>query len=120
FTIIFINAFGAYVGALCWRWTQEFSWMQLVWNAVFDALRPALQGLVNFVHGNDLVITTQSLMQWYNANLFKFAFWLFYVAAICDDLGLPSIKTLGRLFRRRLARRWKTGTTKQVTANGDG
>jgi len=114
FTIIFFNAFGAYVGALCWRWTQDVSWVQLVWSAVFDALRPAFQAVMNFVHGNDLVITTQSLVEWYNANLFKFAFWLFYVAAISDDLGLPSVKTLGRMLRRRLARSWKATTSKQL------
>jgi len=114
FTIIFINAFGAYFGALCWRWSQGFSWVQFIWSAVFGVLSPALQALVNFVHGNDLVITAQSLMQWYNANLFKFAFWLFYIAAICDDVGLPSIKTLGRWLRRRLTRAWKATTSKQL------
>ncbi|HWW01402.1 MAG TPA: hypothetical protein VNZ64_17025 [Candidatus Acidoferrum sp.] len=29
-------------------------------------------------------------------NQFKFTFWFFYTAAICDDLGLPNFKTLGR------------------------
>ena len=42
-----------------------------------------------------------NLANWYGDNQFKFMFWLFYSAAICDDLGLPNYKALARFLWQR-------------------
>jgi hypothetical protein len=56
---------------------------------------PVLQAAIRLAGGSlpDLV---ERWFSWYGANQAKFAFWLLYSAALCDDLGLPNYKTLAR------------------------
>ncbi len=101
FSLVVGNAFTAFVAVMVLRFTQEFSLTQLVWQLLGDLVRPVIQTISSFVPGAGLM---ESLVGWYNDNQFKFAFWLLYSAAICDDLGLPNYKSLGRFLWRRYAK----------------
>jgi len=100
FSLVVINAFFALVGVMIIQVTQQFTLTQLLWNILGDLVHAGLQaittifpaGAVNFVEG---------FVAWYKANHYKFIFWLLYTAAICDDLGLPNYKALGRFLWRR-------------------
>ena len=94
------NAFTAFVAVMVLEITQHFSTSRWLWELVSQAVHPVLQAV-----GARLPAWTNGLASyynWFNANQLKFTFWLFYAAAICDDLGLPNYKTLIRwLWHRR-------------------
>jgi len=46
----------------------------------------------------------QPWWDWYDHNQLKFNFWLIYVGAVADDMGLPNLKSLGRRAWRRWSR----------------
>ena len=100
FSLVVVNALLALVGVTILEFTQQFTLTQFLWNALGDLVRAGLQaiatlfpvGIVSFVEG---------FVAWYKANHYKFIFWLLYTAAICDDLGLPNYKALGRFLWRR-------------------
>ena len=102
-----INAFIAFGAVVVVKVTQQFSLTHWLWQSVTDLLRSAIYGMASlFPAGVESAV--KSLTGWYDDNQFKCMFWLFYSAAICDDLGLPNYKTLGRFLWRRLVRRRKT------------
>ncbi len=104
FSLVVINAFLALGAVMIIQVTQQFTLTQFLWNILGDLVRAGLQaiatlfpaGAVNFVEG---------FVAWYKVNHFKFLFWLLYTAAICDDLGLPNYKALGRFLWRRVFKR---------------
>jgi hypothetical protein len=77
--------------------------MHLAWQFVGGLLSPMLHAIGKLLPGTDLLASWGS---WYADNQFKFTFWLFYSAAICDGLGVPNYKTLGRMLWQRCVRRW--------------
>jgi hypothetical protein len=101
-SLVVFNAFAAFIAVLLLQVTQQFSWTQLLWGWLADLCRPLLHALASLLPGGGGLALLGSLIEWYQANQFKFLFWLFYSAAICDDLGLPNYKTLARLLWRRL------------------
>jgi hypothetical protein len=101
FGLLVGNAFGAFVGALVWNILQQIPSGLWLTNLLFHLLTPLLQPLLAVLPGT---ATVQGLVDWYHQNQLKFAFWVFYLAAICDDLGLPNLKSLRRWARRRYFR----------------
>lgn len=102
FSLVVGNAFSAFWVAMALQWAQAFSWSQILWECLGDAFHPALQALGSLVPGGNFL---GNLYAWYQANQFKFTFWLIYSAGICDDLGLPNYKTLGRWLWRKFRKR---------------
>jgi hypothetical protein len=97
FRLIVGNAFGALGSAIALFWVQQFSLSQLLWHAVLQPAVVLLQSAASTLFGQSAAGTFQSWISWYGDNQFKFNFWFLYLAAICDDLGVPNLKTLARL-----------------------
>jgi hypothetical protein len=101
-SVIVVNAFVALGVAIAFQGIQRFSFTQVLWQIFADALHPVIQAIVGVFPGHRVF---DQWVSWYQENQLKFNFWVLYGAEICDDLGLPNIKTLGRLVWRRLRRR---------------
>jgi hypothetical protein len=115
FGLVVVNAFTALVAVLVLQVAQRFSVSQLLWEVVADLFRPAMGTLASQFAGGGSADRIESFVAWYTANKFKFMFWLLYSAAICDDLGLPNYKSLGRwLWRRSFRRSLKKATAKST------
>jgi len=96
FGLIVGNAFGAMFSALALFWAQQFSLSQLFWHAVLQPVAAFLQSIAASLFGQSSASTFQNWISWYGENQLKFNFWILYLAAICDDLGIPNLKTLAR------------------------
>jgi hypothetical protein len=101
-SLLFVNAITALIAAWLASLAINFSWAQLLLHWLFDAITPTLNYLANRIFGPAGVGAAQGWWNWWGDNQLKFNFWLFYIAAICDDLGIPNLKTLARFFWRRL------------------
>jgi hypothetical protein len=104
FDLIVANAFGALISALVIVWSQNFSWTEWLWNWLLDRLASGVLGLVSLVFGTASAEGLKGWAGWYGENQFKFTFWLLYLGAISDDLGLPNLKTVARWLWRRFRR----------------
>ena len=104
FGLIVGNAFGALLSALVLSWIPQFSFYQMLWGWLLEPLLGALHTLATHLFGPARMDSLDGLLSWYHENHFRFTFWVFYVAAVCDDLGLPNIKTLARWAWRRSRR----------------
>jgi len=99
------NAFGAMIAAMIAVWLQRFSTVQWLLDLVFGLIGPPFLQLIGAIFGEGATRRMDAWFSWYGQNQPKFTFWLIYFASICDDLGIPNIKTLGRwLWRRARAR----------------
>ena len=103
FKMVVGNAFGAMISAIMVVWVQQFSWPQLLWHWIFHNVLSTFQPLAETILGSGTSGALAQWWNWYGNNQLQFSFWFFYVAAICDDLGFPNFKTLGRW----LGRRWR-------------
>jgi hypothetical protein len=112
FGLIVSNAFVAWVSAIVLASVPGFSYTALLWGWLVTVLAPA-RSLVESVIGSSATGYFQRWMEWYGENSMKFNFWLLYVAGICDDLGLPNLKTLARYSWRR----WMTKSCKSPSAS---
>ncbi len=101
FDLIVGNAFGALISAMVLSWTQEWSFSRIVAGKIFEAMAAFSQDATSWLLGANAGDSLRGWMGWYGENRLKFAFWFFYVAAICDDLGIPNFKSLGRWVLRR-------------------
>jgi hypothetical protein len=101
FRLLVLNAFTAWITAMVFVLVQQFSWTQILWNMIGDLVQPLVHAVASVVPGSGLL---GRWFSWYGQNQGKFFFWLFYSAAICDDLGLPNYKTLLRWGASRLKR----------------
>lgn len=104
FGLIVGNAFGAMCSAVALFWVQQFSPSQLLWHAVLQPIVALLQSVATSLFGESAG-TFHRWIEWYGENQFKFNFWFFYLAAICDDLGIPNLKTLARWCWHRIKAR---------------
>ena len=104
FGSIVANAFLAMVLA----WIPQFSWAQWVFHWALASIGSALQTVSEHVFGMERTDGMRAWFDWYGANQLKFNFWFLYVAAICDDLGIPNVKTLARLLWRRFRKRMRS------------
>jgi hypothetical protein len=105
FRLLVANAFVAFGMTIALQIVQQFSLTQLIWQLALDLFHQLVSPIAGSTSGNFLVRTAESTASWYGENQFKFMFWGFYTAAICDDLGLPNLKTLGRFLWRRFVLR---------------
>jgi len=105
FGLIVWNGFGALISAMILVWVPQFSYAQWIWHWVLGAIGPVLQNGQEHLLGVERADAVRAWFGWYGENQFKFNFWLLYVAAICDDLGIPNLKTLARWLWRRVRNR---------------
>ena len=108
FRLIVVNAFGAMFSAIALWWAQQFSLSRMVWQAVLQPVTTQIQVLAGHVFGQRLEHGMADWLSWYSANQFKFNFWFLYIAAICDDLGIPNFKTLGKVLFHRIRSRFSS------------
>ena len=101
FGLIVGNAFTAWVTVVVLQWTQQFSWTHWIWQGIWDVFQPAFHSAISGLPGSGWFQKVGRLFSWYNQNQLKFTFWFIYMAGICDDLGLPNLKTFVRWLRRR-------------------
>ena len=102
FSLVVGNAFGALLSAIIVVWVQQFTLVNLIWHWLLGSLLSVAQNLAHYFVGAGTANTAAVWFHWYGDNQLKFTFWFFYLSAICDDLGLPNFKTLGRRLARRI------------------
>jgi len=107
FSLVVINAFGAMIAAGILIWVQQFSLPRMLIDWVLNSVLGGIQNVAAFFFGTAATQKILAWLNWYGGNELKFYFWFFYVAAICDDLGIPNLKTLGRWLVHRLRHRRK-------------
>jgi hypothetical protein len=100
FSLAVGNAFGAMIAAMAAYWIQQFSFSQILLHWLWAAIGTPIHGILAQIFGKSTA-AIGAWFDWYNANQLKLSFWVFYLAAICDDLGLPNLKTLARFLWRR-------------------
>jgi hypothetical protein len=103
FGIVVINAIIASVMVPVLQITSQFTLTKVLWNLLGGLVQPVIQAAAGFLPDGPVAVI-KGLANWVSANQLKFSFWLLYSAAICDDLGLPNYKTLGRSLSRRFKR----------------
>jgi len=86
------------------KFTQQFTLTAFLWHIVGDLVTALIRNVAN-LFSTDAVQYVENLIGWYKANQPRFLFWLLYTAAICDDMGLPNYKTLGKFLWRRFFKR---------------
>jgi hypothetical protein len=89
------------IAAMAAYWIQQFSFSQILLHWLWAAIGTPIHGILAQVLGKS-TDGLDSWFGWYNANQLKLSFWFFYLTAICDDLGLPNLKTLARWLWRRV------------------
>jgi hypothetical protein len=104
FRLIVGNAFGALISAIVIYFVETFTGTRFLVNLILAAVLPAVKAIATFILGNRIVNLVGGMFDWYGDNQLRFNFWILYVAAICDDLGLPNLKTMARF----LWSRWRS------------
>lgn len=107
FGLIVGNALVAMISAMVLNWVQQFTPAKLLFGWVMDSVWAGVQGQVHDLFGARRADVLTAWVSWYGDNQLKFTFWVLYLAAICDDLGLPNFKTLGRWLGRRFRKRMR-------------
>ena len=105
FNLIVGNAFGAFICAVVLTSVQQVDFTKMLLQWVLNSVLSGVQNLAGQVLGPGAGESSQAWLNWYGENQLKFNFWFFYLAAICDDLGIPNLKTLGRWLGRRVRNR---------------
>jgi hypothetical protein len=98
------NAFGALVSAIVIYFVESFTGGFLL-KLLLAAVIPGLKTIAVFVFGSAVINFVGGLLDWYGGNQLRFNFWLLYIAAVCDDLGLPNLKTLARFLWSRWSKK---------------
>jgi hypothetical protein len=104
FRLIVGNAFGALVSAIVIYFVETFTGTRFLVNLILAAVLPVVKAIATFLLGSRIVTFIGGMFDWYGDNQLRFNFWILYVAAICDDLGLSNLKTLARF----LWSRWRS------------
>jgi len=105
FGLVVGNAFGALISAIVIYFIETFTGTSFLIKLLLAAILPAVKGIATFILGSRIVNFIGDMFNWYGDNQLRFNFWILYVAAICDDLGLPNLKTLARYVWTRWRRR---------------
>ena len=105
FGLIVGNAFGAMISAIILVWITQFSWVQFLIHQVLGVLLPSLADVAGWIFGQRTGSAVRIWLDWYGDNQLRFTFWLLYLGAICDDLGVPNLKSLGRWLWTKYRRR---------------
>jgi hypothetical protein len=104
FGLIVVNAFVTVIAVMIIKFTQQFTLTAFLWHIVGDLVTALIRNVAN-LFSTEAVQYVENFVAWCKANQPRFLFWLLYTAAICDDLGLPNYKTLGRFVWRRFFKR---------------
>jgi hypothetical protein len=104
FRLIVGNAFGALISAIVIYFVETFTGTSFLIKLLLAAILPVVKAIATFILGSRIVTFIGGMFDWYGDNQLRFNFWILYVAAICDDLGLPNLKTLARF----LSSRWRS------------
>jgi hypothetical protein len=104
FELIVGNSLGALISAIVIYFVETFTGTRFLVNLILAAVLPAVKAIATFILGNRIVSFVGGIFDWYGDNQLRFNFWILYVAAICDDLGLPNLKTLARFVWSRWRR----------------
>jgi hypothetical protein len=104
FGLVVGNAFGAWITTIIVVWAQQFSVTKMLLHWLLEPVLAEIQTIIHHLLGAGRANAFQAWLNWYGENQLKFTFWFFYLAAICDDLGIPNFKTLGRWLGRRIRR----------------
>jgi hypothetical protein len=96
------NAFLAFALATVFAHLPSFSLWKLFWHWFLGWLQP----------GRLFGDGAAPWFDWYDQNQLRFNFWLIYIAAVCDDVGIPNFKSLGRWL-------WSRWTKPQVVLAND-
>jgi hypothetical protein len=115
FSLIVGNAFGAMIGAMVLGWIQKFSLSQILWSWILQSIAPPLHNIAKNIFGTSGADSIGRWFSWYGQNQLKFDFWLIYLASVCDDLGLPNLKTLARFAWRRFRKRNRGTPPPEIT-----
>jgi hypothetical protein len=99
------NAFGALISAIVIYFAETFTGTRFLFNLLLAAVAPTLKAIAAWVFGATVVNFVGGFFDWYGDNQLKFNFWILYIAAVCDDLGLPNLKTLARFAWSRWRRK---------------
>ena len=102
FGLIVGNAFGALISAIGLVWVQQFTFASVFLHWLLESVLAHFQGVARHLLGARTGDAIQAWFDWCGDNQLKFTFWFLYLAAICDDLGIPNLKTLGRWLGRRV------------------
>lgn len=113
FSLLVVNALVASIMVSIFQVTNQFTPLKMLWQALAGGLQPLLQAVTNLLPAGPTG-AAREWWGWLGANQLKFSFWLFYLGAICDDLGLPNYKALGRWAWRRMKSRIKPSATKEA------
>jgi hypothetical protein len=105
FGLIVGNAFGALISAIVIYFVGRFAGTRFLLNLLLAAVLPAVKALAIFILGTRIVNFAGGMLDWYGDNQLRFTFWILYVAAVSDDLGLPNVKTLARVLWSRWRKR---------------
>jgi hypothetical protein len=102
FGIFVGNAIGASFSAGLVLLLSHLSLENWVFKQCWNAVAAALSSWTGPVTDVGFVSFFKSAWHWFTANQLSFTFWSLFLAAILDDLGLPNLKTWGRLLWRRV------------------
>jgi hypothetical protein len=105
FRLIIGNAFGALISAIVIYFVETFTGTRFLVNLLLAAMLPAVKTIATFIVGSRIVNFVGGIFNWYGDNQLRFNFWILYVAAVCDDLGIPNLKTLARFLWSRWRKR---------------
>jgi hypothetical protein len=75
---------------------ETFTGTRFLVNLLLAAILPPIKTIAALALGSGIVNFIGGLLDWYGDNQLRFNFWVLYVAAVCDDLGIPNLKTLAR------------------------
>lgn len=101
FSLIVFNAFGAAISAALVVAVQQWSPSRIVLGHIFSELKQ----LAGLLLGENRSQGLQAWFAWYDENKYRLTFWLLYLAAIADDLGIPNFKTVGRWLIKKTRQR---------------
>ena len=104
FRLIVGNAFGALISAIVIYFVEMFTGASFLIKLLLAAILPGVKAIATLILGASIVNFVGGMFDWYGDNQLRFNFWILYVAAICDDLGIPNLKTLARF----LWSRWRS------------
>lgn len=93
FGLIVVNAVVASASAMALSWVQDLSTARMVASILLEPAQSVLQPVISL-----FTVDSEGWLQqwstWYSQNSLKLAFWFLYLTAICDDLGIPNLKSL--------------------------
>jgi hypothetical protein len=119
FGVIVGNALGAMLTAMVALWIPQFTWTQFIWQEIVQLIGPIVRLALELLFSESTIDRLHAWFAWFGQNQAKFDFWLIYFAAICDDLGIPNIKTFGRWLWRKMRAGSSTQRRKEAKAHRD-